>query len=1665
MPGNGVGDRVHNSFDQENLSQGQHHFKAVDKNWPGLSNNIWVGSQTQNGFPLISNLKNYSVPQSANIESGHGIPSYQAVNGLNSAQPNLRSEVAGSQFQNQQTALNGFMQGHAAARQYEANFLGMDVDSYQNNVTSKGLSILESHHGNGPDFQKKDFGRFPNVQPPVSVNAFGGQEQMGGQHPALLQSLQRQQSGIGDMQLLQQQMILRQLQDTQRQQLQQQGIWQQNAPINLLSTLANQSAANHSPALLNGIPVHDSSNKSWPELFANNPNRQQLSSSAVMQGSSSGFELSSEQNQALRTMGLVHQQCDQSLYGVPVPVSRDNLSQTSQIQSENPAGEQISSFGNAFSRNQHAAPSDHDTKDGPLVSRQVGSAAAYNSTGGFESSNLRQVLSSQRNVSVQEFPGKRELTGLSATAQEKSQNVATLDPAEEKILFGSDDNLWEAFGGEMNVGLGGLNMSEGSGSFGGIPSLQSGSWSALMQSALAETSSVETGQQEEWSGLSFRSTEPPTGHQQPSTFNSGGKQERQAIWDESNMRANSGFVGAPSHQLEHKASHERSENFRSDSSPRYMQDFSEGNKRLEPSMLSKSSTDGIRVGGKVDNSSNADKRQYSSGTWTHQQSMSSFDARAQLDDRANGWNRIDSRVPSEGATLKTHSSDMGLQPSQSGSHNRQAHEIHGSTAGRTDSFHGLGGTMLHRQDSSSNAAVNSSNSRGFQESTQWLQNNQSFNLWRQVDSSANSRGKGHHSDKGSKMLESPGNGDVHERQNSNKRENSSGSFPSNVSRHASPGLVQENACTDGSYSHSLHGSKENSSGRAVQRPAGFPKFQYHPMGDLDVDVDSSRGAKGGASPQVSIQQVFNKFSPVGGSGGSHSTNRSAQPSQNMLELLHKLDQSKEREAASHFSSSDRNDAHEAETSDGSVGQLQRNQSPVSQGFGLQLGPPSQRLQNPDRAFISQSSSQTPSSRISSGRSEVGHMPLASTPSNRSLSSWKETYEGENTNHISGASEQINDKSSMGFISGFPFSRSHLQNQRDAGRALPGQSINPALHRLASHSKVIENSSEGILPSQSALPSVPENSVNTSRGSNASIAEGAQTGIRAHTGHLPQHSLESEAASMSRPSLVPSVPQQSVFSGGLSTTLPGSTVSGLLKPPVPANDNDVQKGVGGVAELSASVSFKPPESSRTAEAAQSTLQGKVSSVNHVSDASLTHTVQNSIPHQNYSLLHQMQAMKNAEVDPSDRNSKRFMGPESGIDSQTAPLGGNQLSHVHSAAAGDASTLHPSLPGGETKTFNLSGKQGDNWDASPASLHLDAIRNSGISHSSSNYEAFLRREHSQAPTWVGQPGTLRNGQVLQVLDAQRMAAIKHMEQAQLVQKPADSLRVHEPANQFQADSDASPPVTTGYRWLPTSARTENISSQQSVPPEVTDQNLLRKQKKRKIPAPEVQAWHKEVMTSARLHSASTTEIEWARAANRLVQKMEDETETNEDGLPSLRPRKRLILTTQLMQQLLRPPPAPFLAGDARSHYENVTYCVSKLALGDACQAIHYSSHDPSMPNSSEKVLQEKPKVSKKSDNEDIAKAMEDLLGRTKKFENELLRLDQRSSMVDLRVELQDIERFSIINRFAKFHGRSQSDGSGAPSSDPMAYASRPVPQRYVIALPMPRNPPDRVQCLSL
>lgn len=65
MPGNELGDRVHNFFAQDNSSQGQHQSHALEGNWPVNNNNFWVGSPRQLDV-LNSTSKNFS-PQNSGI--------------------------------------------------------------------------------------------------------------------------------------------------------------------------------------------------------------------------------------------------------------------------------------------------------------------------------------------------------------------------------------------------------------------------------------------------------------------------------------------------------------------------------------------------------------------------------------------------------------------------------------------------------------------------------------------------------------------------------------------------------------------------------------------------------------------------------------------------------------------------------------------------------------------------------------------------------------------------------------------------------------------------------------------------------------------------------------------------------------------------------------------------------------------------------------------------------------------------------------------------------------------------------------------------------------------------------------------------------------------------------------------------------------------------------------------------------------------------------------------------------------------------------------------------------------------------------------------------------------------------------------------------------------
>lgn len=853
-------------------------------------------------------------------EQGH-TSSPHLRHGLNLTQSSLRPEPGRNQPQNQQAAGNGYMQGHQVfhARQNEANMLGMDTESDWHNMPNlpRGVSVLESQ-GSGLDLYKKNMTRTDAAESPVNFDFFGNQQQMSGRHPGMMQSLARQQSGISDMQLLQQQAMISQIQELQRQQHIQQLEARQQSSMTPTS-ISKQTVGNHSASLINGIPINEPSNFMWqPEVMANNANWLQRGASPVMQGSSNGLMVSPEQGQALRMMGMVPNPGDQSLYGLPISSSRGapNLyshvqvdkspmsqmpvpHQFSHVQGERSALPNISGSGGSFSGHQYAAFSDQtDTNDGSSASRQnIQEKSVFGSPPqGLNMENLQQVNSEQRNVPMQEFHGRQELAGSSDTSQDKmvaqvspSQNVATLDPTEEKILFGSDDNLWDAFGKSS-----GFSMLDGADSFNGFPSIQSGSWSALMQSAVAETSTSEMGVQEEWSGLSFRNSERLPGNERPSTVDNS---KQVPLWAENlqsssniNSRSflqpedvgrpniNANFSGVPGFHQSGETSHEEHDRLQTDSSQRPVPQFLERGKWLDCSPQQKGHADGSHIYGNAVNSPGLEMNERSlSNSWNHQQTMSS-NSGAELFNRPNGWNLVKSGLADSNASLKNHDSESSSQTHREKTSQEEMGQIPGmwlpdgtNVAAGLERMKAAGNLQGCVEDSgiSGIAAVPNSGAT-------WInrQNNQQqpnhLDVWRDADSSGSYRGNEdpgkfrQHMEKGTLVSDSPkndkGDGEAHEIENTNRKDMSSDGIGSTPYHRASS--MRENVYYDGNDSRSPKLPAQVNQRLSVSR-----KFQYHPMGDVGVDVSTHQQTFGGMKGQ---DQNYTGQSKFGHNDGDHS---------------------------------------------------------------------------------------------------------------------------------------------------------------------------------------------------------------------------------------------------------------------------------------------------------------------------------------------------------------------------------------------------------------------------------------------------------------------------------------------------------------------------------------------------------------------------------------------------------------------------------------------------------------------------------------------------------------------------------------------------------------------------------------------------------------------------
>ncbi|GLU10963.1 hypothetical protein SLE2022_277370 [Rubroshorea leprosula] len=1617
MPGNEVGNRICNQFELENSLQGQNLLQAVDVSWPVLNSNQWVRQQGEVGALLNFNLKSYSLQQ---LDSGGGIgaESLSIPPKEISKQLTPIPEYSRVPFSKHHLITNGLSPAcqDFGTQQNQQGISGEHTTYVQHNLTSGGSFILKSHQENescdSPTLTTNSE-RSEITEASTDFNFLKGQDQIfSRQLVDISQPLPMQQSGYPDMQLLQRHIMLKQLQDLQRQgQLQQLGDVRQQNTLNQLSAITRQPTGNQMSPLINGTPVHDASSQMFMNLV-------QRGASPTTPGISKRVVFSQEQAQALRPMSLTTQQDDASLYGTPVANARGNMSQYSHLQGMSndtvnlftKAGGQtqksMMQSSGAFLRDQSAVPPDQlYLQQGAFMPNQgfqgkeiFRSASLQGFNNGTISGNFQVGNTPQMDAAAKDFSGRQERDGWPVMQQKTThiapQGLVPLDPIEEKILYNMDDNFWDSsFGRRPEFGAGNFSNTLDNPDFSNaFPSIQSGSWSALMQSAVAEASSSDTGLQDEWSGLTFQNTEQSNDNQLSNFIDS---EKQQAGWVDNNLQSASSFTSKPMHVF--------SDSGVSSSFPGFQQPSNQFSTEHRDNSCQEGSSEqkSPRVTSEwVD--CGTQQKQYMEGSLQIQSNMH----------MGNTWaGQIYEHPDSDANQRTTSSDDFGQQSSKpKGNINEAVYEGRDADG------------LLWKTNS--NYGVSSRSTSGVEKMQLGIDNNLINREDLQINNNQSTCQQGY----GNNTSDYLENADI----SATKENESFGKIQNRISN--GPHGFNSPFLGDGdiyvkqerSYKREAPSDSYNSKGLSIH------DRRHSGQGHIPVEELHSRGG---------IKSV-----------GADGSNIASHTSQHMHELLQKVDYLREGGTAAHAALTDSHTLSkvpEAETH-ASAGQLY-NQSFGSQGFGLRLAPPSQRVPNSSVFLASEGSPQT-ISYLNSGQvnselqgkhqnelSQRGHLDSKSSMP-------------------TGISSYLNMQGSS--VAAFESSLSHLRNQSQ----MPHMPNSP----IASQNSHATLSSTASRHPPFNLATLQDSSQQTS------------------TNPFGQQFPVLDAMSVTQPSLLSGMSRQGEFSAtqNVWTSLPSqqhlSDLESIKVPsfPSPMNPSDIGINLlaGGYGEMQAvkERSLQQTSSEKINSSEQAVLsQGKEISQHHSSDAnalpsvsSVSHSIQerlDGIRHdenhvsfiserdlapsgqslkqtsnvqQNYSRLHQVQGMNNAETDPSKGTHNA---------QQVTSVMSEQL-YEHDSSLRNPMDNQTSSSGVDTKL--LSFFSGGMEDPSAKALSQPTVHNvpshemfrfgQNVSQGQSTVNNFMTahanhaQNNLQMASWFKQYGTFRNGQMLSMSDAR----IANPSAGQFsLGKPSQDMHIHASPQQVNAVDTSQ--VASGRQSTATAlVASEYRSASYVLPSDMSNQSIgIARPKKRKALTSEPLPWHKEVAKSSPMHpNISISEQEWAVAANRFFEKVEDEVEMLEDIHPMFRSKRRLILTTQLMQLLFNPAPWSILSTDATSHYDSVSYIASRLALGDACSLSYGVGNALQLPSDNSNMISEKEKLKSfgKTTDQKYSEVMEGFISRAKKLENDFQRMDKTASVIDIRVECQELERFAVINRFAKFHIRGQADNSGAASS---------------------------------
>ncbi|XP_057769687.1 uncharacterized protein LOC130989665 [Salvia miltiorrhiza] len=440
--------------------------------------------------------------------------------------------------------------------------------------------------------------------------------------------------------------------------------------------------------------------------------------------------------------------------------------------------------------------------------------------------------------------------------------------------------------------------------------------------------------------------------------------------------------------------------------------------------------------------------------------------------------------------------------------------------------------------------------------------------------------------------------------------------------------------------------------------------------------------------------------------------------------------------------------------------------------------------------------------------------------------------------------------------------------------------------------------------------------------------------------------------------------------------------------------------------------------------------------------------------NLSLLHQFHrpSPRDGQTDPGKRFPFNYQSTTA--NSRELLLSGLSVSVKDKAVAFSPGNVMGTF----TKEADDQPAKASSTDYLRSSQQTEMIRQNESQGQSIDKEASAVAYQSQislqmAPSWIKQHGNLKNFEAIPAYN--QKAATTAM-------PPFSELSTGNlPENRLDLQVDSTN-AAQGSGTRPSSAGTliasKPLSPPSMLPSDLSYQHLsVSKLGKRKIVALDLEPWHKEVNSEApRPQNISMAEFEWAQALNRRQEEARNEADIVANVLPVVRAKRRLIVTTQLMQQVFRPAVKGIIFGDASSNCDYLAYSAARTTLGDACNL------NSKTPSDSNDVSPDKLNTSKRTIPSDFSKIVECLISQAEKLEGDLSRLDRSLSVVDIKVESQELEKFSTLNRFAKFHFKAHVDptSSSGPST-----VQKTTPQRYVTASPMPKILPEDTECISL